>query len=181
MQPRTRAGIDFELSLQSDLWVQNEQKPKMVWDVVGRNVFEKMKNVDYDVTKFNLCDTSVLTKYDFTFHNNKDLAFEVKRYEKSKLNKWTLYSEPFFKVSTRAELEKIDTQTYNKFVSDFFTKRKDIINKVLENISKNTLGIRVLDEFIPQHNIEYRAEILKGWGGYDRITIQFRIKDKKSL
>jgi hypothetical protein len=150
MQPRTRAGIDFELSLQSDLWVKNEQKPKMVWDVIGRNVF--------------------------AFHNNKDLAFEVKRYEKSKLNKWTLYSEPFFKVATREEMIKIDTQTYNKFVSDFYTKRKDIINKVLENISKNTLGIRVIDEFIPQHKIEYRAEILKGWGGYDRITIQFKIK-----
>jgi hypothetical protein len=176
MQPRTKTGIDFELSLQSDLWVKNEQKPKMIWDVSGNNVFDKMKNVDYDVTKFNLSDTSVLSKYDFTFHNTNNLAFEVKKYKKSTLNKWTLYSEPFFKVSKRADLEKIDIQTYNKFVSDFFTKRKDIINKVLENINKNTLGIRIIDEFIPQHKIEYKVEVLKGWKGYDRITILFRIK-----
>ena len=80
-QPRARAGIDFELSLQSDLWIKNEQKPKMVWDVVGKTVFNKMKNVDYDVTKFNLSDKSILTKYDFTFHDNKNLAFEVKKYK----------------------------------------------------------------------------------------------------
>ena len=176
-QPRARAGIDFELSLQSDLWIKNEQKPKMVWDVVGKTVFNKMKNVDYDVTKFNLSNTSILIKYDFTFHNNKNLAFEVKKYEKSKLNKWTLYSEPFFKVSTRDSAKHIDTVTYNKFVNDFYTNRKDIINKVLKNIFKNTLGIRIVDEFIPQHKIEYRVVVLKGWGGYNRITIQFRVKE----
>ena len=176
-QPRARAGIDFELSLQSDLWIKNEQKPKMVWDVVGKTVFNKMKNVDYDVTKFNLSDKSILTKYDFTFHNNKNLAFEVKKYKKSKVTKWTLYSEPFFKVSTREGAEQIDTETYNKFVDDFYTKRKDIINKVLDNISKNILGIRLVDEFIPQNNIGYRVEVVKGWGGYNRITIQFRVKE----
>ena len=111
MQPRTKAGIDFELSLQSDLWVKNEHKPKMVWDVVGTNVFNKMKNVDYDVTKFNLSNTSILIKYDFTFHNNTNLAFEVKKYKKSKVTKWTLYSEPYFKVSTREGAEQIDTET----------------------------------------------------------------------
>ena len=74
-------------------------------------------------------------------------------------------------------MEKIDKDTYNKFVDDFFVKRKDIINKVLENITKNTLGIRVIDGFIPQHKIEYKAEVLNGWGGYNRITIQFKLKD----
>jgi hypothetical protein len=175
-QPRTKAGIDFESSLENELWIKNEQKPKMVWDVVGTNVFDKMKNADYDVTKFNLSDNSILTKYDFTYHDNENLAFEVKRYEKSKVNKWTLYSEPFFKVSTRGAVKQIDKVTYNKFVDDFYTKRKDIINKVLENITKNILGIRLIDEFIPQNKIEYRVEVIRGWGGYNRITIQFRVK-----
>jgi hypothetical protein len=92
------------------------------------------------------------------------------------VTKWTLYSEPFFKVSTREGAEQIDTETYNKFVNDFYTKRKDIINKVLDNISKNILGVRLVDEFIPQNNIEYRVEVVRGWGRYNRITIQFRVK-----
>ena len=73
--------------------------------------------------------------------------------------------------------EQLDTETSNKFVDDFYTKRKDIINKVLDNISKNILGTRLVDEFIPQNNIEYRVEVVKGWGGYNRITIQFRVKE----
>jgi hypothetical protein len=60
MQPRTRAGIDFELSLQSDLWVKNEHKPKMVWDVVGTNVFNKMKNVERQINSQHIYPTRTM-------------------------------------------------------------------------------------------------------------------------
>jgi hypothetical protein len=177
MQTRATTGTNFEKQIENGQWKRNERKPKMIWDVPGNNVFDKINNVDYDVTRFNLRGDSVLSKHDFVFHNDDSLTFEVKKYEMKKLKKWTLYSEPFFKVSTRSDKEKVDTNQYNKFVDDFFNVRKDIINRVLENISKDSLGVRCLDGFIPQHKLEYKVEIVKGWCNYNRITILFRIKD----
>ena len=177
MQTRATTGTNFEKQIENGQWKRNERKPKMIWDVPGNNVFDKINNVDYDVTRFNLREDSILSKHDFVFHNDDSLTFEVKKYEMKKLKKWTLYSEPFFKVGTRSHKEKVDINRYNKFVDDFFNTRKDIINRVLENISKDSLGIRCLDGFIPQHKLEYKVEIVKGWYNYNRITILFRIKD----
>jgi hypothetical protein len=176
MQTRAVTGTQFEKDIENKLWVRRERKPKMVWDVPGKNVFDKIKNVNYDVTKFNLSEESILSKYDFVYHNNDALTFEVKRYETSKLHTWTLYSEPFFKVATDSGKECIDKTQYNQFVKDFYNQRKDILDKVLESISNN-LGIRCLDGFIAQHKLEYKIEIVKGWGGYDRLTVLFRIKE----
>lgn len=177
MQRRAKTGTDFEKQLESKQWKRKERKPRMIWDVPGDNVFDKMQNVNYDASKFNLREDSILSKYDFVYHNNDNLTFEVKKYEMKKLKKWTLYSEPFFKVCTNFDKQKVDVNVYNKFVNDFFNTRKDIINRVLENISKDSLGIRCLDGFIPQHKLEYKIEVIKGWADYDRITVLFRIKD----
>ena len=176
MQRRAVTGTQFEKDIETKLWVRRERKPKMIWDVHGKNVFDKIKNANYDVNKFNLSEESILSKYDFVYYNNDTLTFEVKRYKTSKLRTWTLYSEPFFKVATHSGKGCIDKIQYNQFVKDFYNERKDIINKVLYDISNNTLGVRCLDGFIPQHKLEYKVEIVKGWGGYDRITILFRIK-----
>ena len=177
MQTRATTGTDFEKQLVNKQWKRNERKPKMIWDVPGNNVFDKIKNVDYDASKFNLRGDSILSKHDFVFHTDNTLTFEVKKYEMKKLKKWTLYSEPFFKVSTRSDKERVDLNRYNEFVNNFFNTRKDIINRVLENISKDNLGVRCLDCFIPQHKLEYKVEIVKGWCNYDRITVLFRMMD----
>jgi len=179
MQTRAITGTDFEKDINSKIWIRKERKPKMIWNVSGNNVFDKMKNVNYDVYKFNLRGDSILCKYDFVFHNNETLTFEAKRYEKKQLNKWTLYSEPFFKVSTHADREKIEVDVYNKFVNDFYTNRKDIIDEVLQGISNSSLGVRCIDGFIPQHRLEYKVEVIKGWGGYDRITLLFKVKNER--
>ena len=47
----------------------------------------------------------------------------------------------------------------------------------MQMIISNNLGIRCLDGFIAQHKLEYKIEIVKGWGGYDRLTVLFRIKE----
>ena len=180
MQTRATTGTDFEKQIESRQWKRNERKPKMIWDVLGNNVFDKIKNVDYDVTRFNLRGDSILSKHDFVFHNDSSLTFEVKRYEMKKLKRWTLYSEPFFKVCNNYDKERVDINLYNKFVDDFFNNRKDIINRVLDNISKDSLGVRCIDGFITQHKLEYKVEVVNGWGGYNRITILFRIKDEVS-
>ena len=92
MQTRSITGVDFENSLVSKQWVKSEIRPKMVWNVTGKNVFDKMKNVHYDVNKFNLSEKSVINKSDFVYVSNTTLRFEVKKYTKNKLKKWTMYS-----------------------------------------------------------------------------------------
>jgi hypothetical protein len=177
MQTRSITGVDFENSLVSKQWVKSEIRPKMVWNVTGKNVFDKMKNVDYDVNKFNLSEKSVINKSDFVYVSNTTLRFEVKKYTKDKLKKWTMYSEPFFKVSNDKDVNSVDVNVYNKFVDEFVTKRKDIIDKVLNSIGDGVLGIRCVDCFIPQHKLEFSMTVRKGWKGYKRITVMFRIKE----
>jgi hypothetical protein len=177
MQQRAVTGFDFENSLISEQWSKKEIKPKMIWDVPGRNIFDKMKNVNYDVTKFNLSDNSILSKSDFISTDGNHIKFEVKKYYKKQLSKWTLYSEPFFKVADKKQAAKIDRDTYNNFVSDFILKRQDIIQKVLTNITKGNIGIRCLDGLILQDELEYKVVVMKGWKDYNRISIMCRLKN----
>lgn len=168
--------MDFERSLKTKHWIKSENKPKMDWDVYGRNVFDKMKNVNYDASKFNLSEKSIISKSDFVFVNDPTLRFEVKKYTKDKLKRWTTYSEPFFKVSSNKDVDSVDINEYNKFVDDFMGKRQDIITYVLNSIGIGVMGVRCLDGFIQQHELEYKIKVLTGWKGYKRITIMFRIK-----
>jgi hypothetical protein len=178
MQTRAITGVDFEREIESEQWIRKEVKPKMIWEGEGNNVFDKIKNVNYDVHKFNLSDKSVFNKWDFVFHSDETLAFEVKRYRVRQFNKWLMYSEPFFKVSSKKNAEVVDVEIYNKFVNDFYTHRQDIINRVLSQIGNGSSGIRCLDGFITQDKLEYKVEVVKGWGGYNRITIFCKVKDE---
>lgn len=177
MQTRALSGTDFEKTLETNEWIRKEIKPKMVWDVAGKTVFHKMKNVNYDVTKFNLHESSVISKSDFIYHTDPTLRFEVKRYNKSQFKKWTLYSEPFFKVAKDKSASYIDVDTYNKFVNDFFDKRKDIQDRVIQQVGTQTLGIRCLDGFIPQQELQYKIQVRKAWRGYLRLTVMCKLKD----
>jgi hypothetical protein len=38
-------------------------------------------------------------------------------------------------------------------------------------------GIQFIDKFVPIENIEFRTIVVNGWGGYKRITIQFKINE----
>ena len=176
MQTRAITGIDFENTIVKEGWIRKEVKPKMIWGVEGNNIIQKMENVEFNVEKFNLSERSQIFKSDFCNIENETLRFEIKKYSKDKLNKWTLYSEPFFKISNRETAQKIDKDIYNRFVSDFVEKRKDIINHVLDNISKGIIGVYCKDGLIPIDDLEFKIEVLEGWKGYNRISVMFKIK-----
>ena len=87
-----------------------------------------------------------------------------------------MYSEPFFKIASKEQLTQITTDDYNRFVDEFFNKRQDIITEVLNKIVESNIGIRCIDGFIPQHKLEFKVEVVKGWAGYSRITVFSKIK-----
>jgi hypothetical protein len=177
MQKRAITGNEFEKTLQTDQWIKREVKPKMKWSGKGRNVFNKIESVGYDVTKFNLSEESVISKSDFVFHSDDSMTFEAKKYLMSKFKNWVMYSEPFFKVSTVKHLDLVDVDKYNKFVDDFMTHRQDIIERVLNEMSQSNLGIRCIDGFISQDKLEFKAVKEKSaWMGYHRITIMVKMK-----
>ena len=176
MQKRSISGGEFEKTLETNQWIKRETKPKMKWVGKGRNVFDKMMNAGYDVTKFNLSEDSVISKSDFVFHTDDTMRFEAKKYYMSKFNDWIMYSEPFFKVSTRDMLDVVDRDKYNKFVDDFMVHRQDILDRVLNDITNSNLGIRCIDGFISQDKLEFKIEKRDGWEGYNRITIVAKLK-----
>jgi hypothetical protein len=100
------------------------------------------------------------------------------------LKDWTLYSEPIFKVASQDAVNKVvdifgygDYElaiiNYNKFIDGV---RLNVGQDILDNISKSNIGIQLVDGFIPQSKLEYRWIIKKGWMGFDRLSIEFRIK-----
>ena len=177
MQTRCITGIEFENEVSDKTWVRNEIRPKLIWDVEGRDNISKIKKINYDVTKFNLSPKSVLVKSDLVNINNPELTCEVKKYYIRQFNNWTMYSEPFFKIARRKQIEEISTYDYNRCVEDFYNMGQDIINKVLNSIVKSNIGIRCIDGFVPQENLEFKTDIVhSAWAGYKRITIFCRLK-----
>ena len=59
-------------------------------------------------------------------------------------------------------------------------KRLDYI--VSKELSKQVIpvktaeGIQFRDAFVPKKYLEFKTVLLDGWAGYNRITIQFKIK-----
>lgn len=177
MQNRVITGKDFEKSLENPIWVRKEIKPKLMWDVEGKNIITKIKNISFNVMKFNLHPNSIIHKSDFMYKDNPNLTFEVKKYKMKEFNKWVMYSEPFFKVATKKQSKEITTEEYNKFVDEFYEKRQDIIIDVLNKITKSNIGIKCIDGFIPQDKLKFNVKIVNnGWAGYKRITIFCKLK-----
>ena len=66
MQNRAKTGVEFENSVQIDGWVKKTKSPRMKWCGKGSSVFDKIKSVDYDPTRFILNETVDINKYDIT-------------------------------------------------------------------------------------------------------------------
>lgn len=178
-QIRVVTGQEFENSISSD-WILSPTKPSFVWTGHGRNVYDKIKSVGFDVHKFYLTDKSTFKKWDLISKTDNTKTADAKRYLKKKLLNWTLYSEPYFKVAKRGDLDKIGLEEYNKFVDEFYevNNNNGMFNNVLNKMIENTIGIVTLDGFISIEDIEFRTTIVKtAWKGYHRITIQFRLKN----
>jgi len=177
IQSRVRAGKDMELSASKDGWVRKSTKPKLKWRVEGKNNIEKIKNSGYDPTKFTILENITLNKYDI-YNPSTNKRREVKSYNISEVSKWTLYSEPYFKIATKLQLNKITTDTYNDFLLRFYTYANDkgLLKFIQENMVSSNEGIVFKDGFVPLEKIEFRTFIAeRQWKGYNRIQIQFRV------
>lgn len=178
MQLRAKTGIDFEKECEIDGWVRQTKSPKLIWVGEGRDNITKIKNCNFNPSQFLLSEKSDLSKYDL-FHTELKKYREIKRYDKSYLKSWTLYSEPYFKVSSKSTLSKIDSSVYNKFVQDFwdYNQNTGLFEKIQEGINNLSEGIVCVDGFIPKEELEFRTVIIKtAWKGYYRISIEFKLK-----
>jgi hypothetical protein len=168
---------------ESNGWAHTPKSPRIVWSGVGRTNFDKIASVGFDVTKFTPTDESILEKYDAI--TDKGEKVELKKYNSSKLNSWTLYSEPIFKVSNRSTLPIVNRIFGNgdvvlavKNYNDFVEKIKDTVGEdILTKISQSNTGVQLEDCFVEQSNLEYRWIVRTGWKGFNRLIIEFRIKD----
>ena len=183
-QARNKSGVVFENTMcQSKGWVRVSKSPKISWSGVGRTNFEKIVSVGFNPDKFVPTSESVFDKYDAI--TDKGERVELKKYKTSKLKDWTLYSEPIFKVASRegaAAVARIfgsgnmdkAIENYNQFVDGIV---KNIGQDILDKITQSNIGIQLEDGFVPQSNLEYRWRIRKGWMGFNRLSIEFRVKN----
>jgi hypothetical protein len=183
-QIRNKTGVKFEKEVcQLYGWELKTVSPKIKWCGVGKNNFEKIKNFNFDANLFNPLQESVLEKYDAI--NNFGQKVEIKKYVTEDIKgKWKLYSEPFFKISTKSQVKSIAKYfgngdvdlariKYNEFIQDFQKKERN--NEILKSISDSNIGIQFVDKLVLKSDIEFKIEIDKGWNGFHRLTIFFKI------
>jgi hypothetical protein len=178
VQARVKAGKLAEQSLIRDGWISNPIKPTFKWGGTGRNNIQKIKNCNYDPKIFSILTDSSLKKYDI-YNPTTNKYREIKGYNINQLNKWVLYSEPYFKVSTRSQAKLITQDVYNDFLHRFTDHANNIglIKHIEEQMVSSNEGIQFKDGFIPQYLIEFRTIIsYTEWLGYNRLQIQFKIK-----
>jgi hypothetical protein len=181
-QKRNRTGIEFEKKLPSH-FVRSPKSPKVSWAVGGgRNNMRKIVESGYDFKSFTIdFNNSNFNKYDWVDSITGD-KYEVKKYFKTQLNKWTLYSEPYFKMSSKNNLNIIGSEEYNDFTRGFYehNKKTGLFKKVIKCMTSETKDIYVQDGFIPMKDIEFDTFVVHNqWKGYDRITIMFKLKESK--
>lgn len=183
-QSRNKTGVDFEKRVcESKGWTHKSASPKISWSGKGRSNWSKMEQVSFDPTKFTPnVEKSKFDKYDAI--NTEGEKVEIKKYPSSKLSSWTMYSEPIFKVATRSAMSTVvskfgkgdynkSVEAYNEFVAGIVP---NVGQDILDGITKSNIGIQCEDRFVPQSELEYRWNVRKGWMGYNRLSIEFRIK-----
>ena len=182
-QLRNKTGVDFEfLVCETNGWRHVPKSPKIDWTGNGRSNFDKIASVGFDVNKFTPTSYSVYEKYDAIKPNGDKV--EIKKYKKLALDKWKVYSEPIFKVASRETADRVarlfgsgdmkrGTEKYNEFVASIVGK---IGQDILYKITQSNIGVQLQDGFIPQSELEYQWKVYKGWRGFNRLSIEFRIK-----
>ena len=122
---------------------------------------------------------------------NKDGdKIEIKKYILDKVRgKWILFSEPFFKVASQKDIERLKgvfgndyKSKYNSFVEEF--KEIHLKNKFFINqIKKTFIGVQFDNKnkefessFVETYKLDFRYNI-SNWNGFKRIQIQFKVKN----
>lgn len=177
-QARVKSGKLYEQSLTKDGWVSKPTKPTFKWGGAGRNNIDKIKNSFNDVETFCKLQNSSLRKYDI-YNPTTNKYREIKGYNISDLTKWVLYSEPYFKVSTRSQASRITQDMYNDFLYRFADHANNIglLQHIQEQMVSSNEGILFKDGFIPQDQLEFKTILsTTEWLGYNRLQIHFKIK-----
>jgi hypothetical protein len=183
-QSRSKTGVDFEKTIcESKGWTHKSASPRINWSGKGRSNWNKIKQAEFKPENFiPNTEKSKFDKYDAITENGEKV--EIKKYPSSKLNNWTMYSEPVFKVATRSALGTVtklfgngdfnlSVEKYNEFVQGIVP---NVGQDILDSITKSNIGIQLEDKFVPQEELEYRWNVRSGWKGYYRLSIEFRIK-----
>lgn len=178
-QIRNKTGIEFEKHLPKN-FVRKPTSPKISWVGSGRNNFKKMAECGYDEKKFSIdFDKTSLVKYDWV-DTITDKKYEVKKYTSDQLKKWSLYSEPYFKMSSKQNLKLISHEKYNDFVGKFFKHHQTtgLFDRIIKEITTNLDGIYCQNGFFTIDKFEFKTVVIHNqWKKYDRITIMFRFKE----
>ena len=177
MQKRCLTGTIFEKFLCKDGFIHKSKSPKAKYSGEGKSILSKIKNSNYDPSIVQVLPGSDFSKYDI-INEETDEKWEAKKYKMESLKKWTLFSEPFFKIATRTQTTKITVRQYNIFVNRFwkFNNKKGFFGDIIKQMTETLSGICVIDGFIPIDDIEFRFVVKYYWMGYKKITLEFRVK-----
>lgn len=184
-QSRSLTGTKFEIEVCEKFgWKHSSKSPRIYWNSYGKTNLDKMAYCYWENIPMSVSDKSDFEKYDAI--NCDGDKIEIKKYKSNSCLDWTLYSEPLIKIASRENIDKVtelfgngDVEVgkslYNIMLEKTYQQNKDIL---LEEITKSSIGIQFKDKFISKENLEFRIIISKdAWKGYDRATIQFRIKE----
>jgi hypothetical protein len=177
-QTRVKTGKRFEKSVTKNGWNKVSVSPRIKWNGEGRNNLQKIQSVDYNPVFFTMEQPSRIEKSDIKKYRTRKYR-EAKKYTIQDASYWRLYSEPYFKVATRKQLDMIPVNPYNQFVNDFYKMNtaNGIINYIQEKMLRGVEGIVLVDGYVPMEKLEFRTVVTENdWKGYSRIQIQFRIK-----
>jgi|LakMenE01Jun11ns_1017448.scaffolds.fasta_scaffold9540658_2 hypothetical protein len=177
MQKRCLTGTIFEKFLCKDGFIHKSKSPKVKYSGKGKSILSKIKNSNYDPSIVQVLPESDFTKYDIINEETNE-KLEAKKYKRESVTKWTLFSEPFFKIATRTQATKITVRQYNLFVNRFWklNNKKGFFDDIITQMTETLSGICVIDGFIPIDDIEFRFVVKDSWMGYKRITLEFRVK-----
>ena len=184
-QTRNKTGSEFEKQICEKFgWKHSTKSPRINWIGKGSTNLEKMYNHYINGTSLKIdVEKSIFEKWDAI---DNDKKIEIKKYNTGECLDWILYSEPFIKLASKSAINIVTNllgngnvekgkSVYNEMIEKSFKDNKDIL---LEKITNSNSGIRFKDKFVERKFIEFRMVVLKGWRGYNRATIQFRIVDK---
>ena len=183
-QKRNKTGIDFEKLICESYGLSHKSvNPRIRWSGKGKSNFNKIHSVNFNANLFKPdLEKSRFDKYDAIDSNGN--KYEIKKYCKSFLSGWVVYSEPIFKIASRSTMSNViklfgggdyekSKSVYNQFVKDMVD---NVGQEIIDRITKQIKGVYLLDGFVSTEDLEFRWSIRESWMGYNRLSIEFKLK-----
>jgi hypothetical protein len=210
VQKRALTGIKFEKErCEANGWQRIGKSPRVKWNVAGKNIWDKIRNTGANPREFSIdYDNSILEKYDAITPEGERV--EIKANTLQQLENWTLFAEPFPCVKNwEAIYECIDifgsskdtshlskdnirkhkrrlkriikngpAEGFNKFLDGLYQNASD---EIISRFKSKIDGIECYDGYVPVEDLEFRWVVSKGWKGFNRVYLTFRIKNKRTI